>query len=100
MLDRNTDFKFREARNLAIFTTRQWLENNDPILRVVHEENGDWQFLTKNIDFDQGKLVALEQMILKDESLNEVFDLDYGEEAERNYIGWKWKRSKIILDEK
>lgn len=95
LLDRNAKFKFREQRNLGIFTTRQWLEENEPIVRVVHEENGDWQFLTKEIDFENGKLIALEQMILRDETLNEVFDLEYGEEAERDFIGDKWRRNKI-----
>jgi hypothetical protein len=95
LLDRNAKFKFREQRNLGIFTTRQWLEKNEPIVRVVHEENGDWQFLTKEIDFENGKLIALEQMILRDETLNEVFDLEYGEEAERDFIGDKWRRNKI-----
>ena len=95
LLDRNAEFKFGEDRNLGIFTTRQWLENNEPILRVVHEEDGDWQFLTKEIDFENGKVVALEQMILRDETLNELFDLEYGEEAERDFIGDKWRRNKF-----
>lgn len=95
LLDRNAEFKFREEKNLGIFTTKQWLENNEPILRVVHEEEGDWQFLTKEIDFENGKLVALEQMILRDKTLNEIFDLEYGEEAERDFIGAKWRRNPI-----
>jgi len=41
LLDRNADFKFREAKNLGIFTTRQWLELDQPILRVVHDSDGD-----------------------------------------------------------
>ena len=95
LLDRNATFKFREEKNLGIFTTTQWLEDNQPILRVVHEEDGDWQFLTKEIDFENGKLVALEQMILRDKTLNELFDLEYGEEAERDFIGDNWKRNKL-----
>lgn len=95
LLDRNAEFKFREEKNLGIFTTRQWLEDKDPILRVVHEEDGDWQFLTESIDFDNGKVVALEQMLLRDKTLNEVFDLEYGEEAEREFIGGVWKRNKF-----
>ena len=47
-------------------------------------------FLTEEIDYENGKLVALEQMILRDETLNELFDLKYGEEAERDFIGDKW----------
>ena len=30
-------------------------------------------------------------MILKDKTLNEIFDLDYDEQAERDFIGGKWK---------
>lgn len=95
LLDRNAEFKFREEKNLGVITTQQWLENDDPIIRVVHEEDGDWQFLTKKIDFDNVKIVALEQMILSDKTLNDVFDLEYGEEAERKFIGGKWKRNKL-----
>lgn len=95
LLDRNAEFKFREAKNLGIFTTRQWLENDEPIVRVIHEDDGDWQFLTEEIDFENGKLVTLEQMVLKDKTLNEIFDLEYGEEAERDFIGGKWRRNKI-----
>src|SRR5690606_23764380 len=34
LLDRNVDFKFREAKNLGVFTTQQWLDVDKPILRV------------------------------------------------------------------
>ena len=95
LLDRNAEFKFKEEKNLGIFTTEQWLENNEPIVRVVHDEDGDWQFLTEEIDFENIKLVTLEQVILRDKTLNEIFDLEYGEEAERGFIGGKWKRNKI-----
>jgi len=93
LLDRNVDFKFREEKNLGIFTTRQWLELDHPILRVIHDEDGDWQFLTNDQMPDDIKLVALEQMTLKDITLNEIFDLDYGEEAERKFLGAEWTRA-------
>ena len=93
LLDRNVDFKFREEKNLGIFTTRQWLELDQPILRVIHDEDGDWQFLTNDQMPDDIKLVALEQMTLKDITLNEIFDLDYGEEAERKFLGAEWTRA-------
>ncbi|MDR0265416.1 MAG: hypothetical protein LBJ04_19525 [Sphingobacterium sp.] len=31
---------------MTTFTTRQWIEESKPILRVVHDNDGDWQFLT------------------------------------------------------
>ncbi len=94
LLDRNAAFKFNEPKNLTAFTSRQWLEEGKPILRVVHDTEGDWQFLTGDQMADDIRIVALEQIVTKDKSLNEVFDLDYGEEAEREIVGGKWIRTK------
>jgi len=95
LLDRNSKFKYREAKNLAVFTTRQWLDLGKPILRVVHEVDGDWQFLTGDQKPEDIKIVALECMVHRDKTLNEVFNLEYGEAAERDSIGGEWTRSKI-----
>ncbi len=99
LLDRNAEFKFREAKNLGIFTTRQWLELDKQILRVVHDDDGDWQFLTGDQMPEDIRLVALEQMILKDKTLNEVFNLDYGQAADREFIGGKWTKMEYDEDE-
>ncbi|MBS7565641.1 DUF4262 domain-containing protein [Mucilaginibacter sp. Bleaf8] len=96
LLDRNMNFKFREPKNLTAFTSRQWLEDGKPILYVVHENDGDWQFVTGDeLASDDIRIVALEQLVLRDETLNEVFDLDYGEDAERDFIGGPWTRKKV-----
>lgn len=94
LLDRNADFKFREAKNLGVFTTRQWLELGKPILHIIHENDGDWQFLTGDQMPEDAKLVALEQMTIKDKTLNDVFNLDYGEQARREFIGGIWTRTR------
>jgi hypothetical protein len=99
LLDRNADFKFREEKNLAVFTTRQWIEEKKPILRVVHDEDGDWQFLTGDQMPKDIKIVALEQMTLRDKTLNDLFNLDYGESAERSFVGDKWLRSSVQCEE-
>ena len=99
LLDRNAEFKYREAKNLGIFTTRQWLELGKPILHVIHDNDGDWQFLTGDQLPEDIKLVALEQMTIKDETLNEVFNLDYGEQAIREFIGGQWTRTKLEDDD-
>lgn len=93
LLDRNADFKFFEEKNLRSFTTRQHIELNKPIVRVVHDMDGDWQFLTGDQLLEDARIVALEQMTIRDKTLNEVFNLDYGEQAERENIGSKWIRS-------
>lgn len=92
LLDRNADFKFREAENLGIFTTRQWLEEKKPILRVIHDADGDWQFLTGDQAADDIRLVCLRDMIASDSTLNDLFSLEYGEEAERTDVNENWVR--------
>jgi hypothetical protein len=93
LLDRNANFKFREKENLAVFTTRQWIELNKPILRVVHDDDGDWQFLTGDQMPEDIRIVALKELILLDKTLNDIFNLDYGESAARDNIGGKWTRT-------
>lgn len=95
LLDRNADFKFSEARNLGVFTTRQWLEDDKPIVRVVHDYDGDWQFLTGDQILEDARIVAFEEMTLRDATLNEVFSLDYGEYAERAFIGGEWTKGTV-----
>lgn len=99
LLDRNAGFKFREVRNLATFTTRQWIEENKPILHVVHDDDGDWQFLTSDQMPNDIKIVALEELVLRDNTLNEIFNLGYGEEAQREFVGGKWTRNKVKYDD-
>lgn len=41
---------------------------------------------------EDARIVALKELVLRDKTLNELFNLDYGESAERNYIGDKWTR--------
>lgn len=93
LLDRNYDFKFMESENLGVFTTRQWLEDGHPIVHVVHDYDGDWQFLTGDQSENDIKLVALKQLVGRDNTLNDVFDLDYGEEAIRDSVGGEWERN-------
>lgn len=99
LLDRNAEFKFREEKNLGIFTTRQWLDLKKPILRVIHDEDGDWQFLTGDQLPEDIRLVCLEEIVQRDKTLNEIFDLDYGESAEREFIGNKWTRTKVTIED-
>jgi len=99
LLDRNADFKFREAKNLGIFTTKQWLDFDKPILSVIHDTDGDWQFLTGDQMPDDIRLVALEQIVISDKTLNEVFDLDYGYSMDRDFIGGEWTKTKLEDEE-
>ncbi len=56
-------------------TTRQWLDEKKPVLRAVHNEDGEWQFLTGDQLQEDARIVALEQLVLRDPTLNETFNL-------------------------
>jgi len=92
LLDRNTDFKFYEERNVCVFTTIQAFEG-DPILYVYHNTDGAWQFHTSdNPQIADSKLVSLESITKLDPSINDLFNLSYGEHAWRTTKDGEWTR--------
>ena len=94
LLDRNTDFKFLEERNLGVFTTEEVLKGK-PMLYVHHDEEGDWQFHSdEEIDWEKAKLVCLEDLVKMDHSLNDIYYLNYGEPAYRTSTHDKWRIRK------
>ena len=91
ILDRNTDFKFYEERNLGVFTTQVTLDGK-PILWVYHNEDGDWQFYSEeNPNLDNAKLVSLESIVNLDSTLNEIYYLNFGQFATRENAKSEWK---------
>jgi len=91
ILDRNTDFKFYEERNLGVFTTQETLDGK-PILWVYHNEDGDWQFHSEeNPNLDNAKLVSLESLVQMDSTLNEIYYLNFGQSAKRETAKSEWK---------
>lgn len=99
LLDRNTDFKFYEERNLGVYTTRQALEG-DPILYVYHNEDGNWQFHTSLApDLADAKLVCLEEITKLDPSLNDIYHLQYGWRAWRDSPQDEWQYAEDVREE-
>lgn len=90
LLDRNTDFKFYEERNLGVFTTKQAF-NGDSILYVYHNNDGNWQF-HKSVKPDLGDsmLVSLEDITKLDPSINKLFNLQFGWRAWRGSSADEW----------
>ncbi|MBJ6109723.1 DUF4262 domain-containing protein [Hymenobacter sp. BT523] len=99
LLDRDSDFKFREERNVAVFTTKQVLEGM-PILRVIHDTEGDWQFLCDtSYELADLKVVALESIVKRDRTVNELFQLNCGWQAFRDAVGDKWRKEEHEVEE-
>ena len=91
LLDRNSDFKFLEERNLGVFTTQEVLEGAT-ILYVYHDDDGDWQFHHQSESGqNEGVLVSLESLVKQDPSLNQIYHLNYGERAMRASLEDDWQ---------
>lgn len=41
------------------------------------------------------KIVALKELVFRDLTLNQIFDLEYGEEAKRDFVGGQWTRGEV-----
>ena len=96
LLDRNTDFKFYEERNLAVYTTRQAFEG-EPILYVYHNEEGDWQFHTSSYpDLNDLMMVRLEEITQLDPTINGIYHLQRGGKAWRanKEDEWEYEQDK------
>lgn len=98
-----TGYKFREPETLGVFSTKRFVDGQLPVLRVVHEHDGAWQFLTAEflnasteealVAAEEGAvLVCLRDVVALDTTLNEVADLACGEFADRRFPGDDWVR--------
>lgn len=76
-----------------VFTTTDIVYDKQPILRVVHEEDGDWQVLGGGDcpAIEKAMLVSLGEILQIDESLLDVVPhLNRGSEAVRFSPNSQW----------
>ena len=68
-----------------VFTTRFVIYDNSEIIRIIHEENGDWQFLGYEEDLKESDavIISLGEMLNFDNSLSIVESLPMGKQALR-----------------
>jgi hypothetical protein len=87
--------------NKAVFTSVQVLENLMPILYVVHDEDDDWQFLSghEKGDDKDGRIIAFDEVLQIDASLNSILWIPSGIEAYRSDINAEWE-TRVRKDEK
>lgn len=89
LLNLNADFKFLEEKDLLVKVSKN---KSLPIIKVVHDADANWYFYTDTSKTDWEEL-TLEYLIIQDPSLNNLFDLDYGQVAERKDKDSGWQRS-------
>jgi hypothetical protein len=64
-----------------------------PILLVLHNEDGAWQFLDgRNVDTDDGFALHVEHVFDERPELRSVADLPLGWAAERSDVNAAWTR--------
>lgn len=93
LLEQKLDFKFFEHRDTATFVARQIFTEGRPILYASHDEEGDWQFTTGDmVTNDDIMIVALDEVVKLDSSVNDLFNMPTGQCASRQFVGDKWVR--------
>lgn len=80
----------------AVFTCSHVILENQPVLYVEHDLEGDWQFLCGQDNHSEAdaKIVSLKQVTKIDPSLNDLYEMSIGFGTERTNIGKKWSPFK------
>lgn len=97
LLDRNMAFKFMEEKNLKVSAAFQFLENGALITRIVHDTEGDWHFHTLDSRPGDMESTTLGQIVQSDSTINDLFYLDYEEQAVRGSRSEVWMKSKLMI---
>jgi hypothetical protein len=96
LLAAKDDWPFAEPKNHAVFTTRPVIDDGMPILYVSHDDDGAWQFLCGTTNATEDCLLVLLANVLKrDPSVAELFDLPPGWCAERESQMDSWHQSQL-----
>jgi hypothetical protein len=85
-----------ENFNIHVFTTRFVIKENSPILKVYHDDDGDWQFIGKETNLKEmdAMVVSLEEILNFDPSLKQLLSLPLGSMAYRldQYSEWVFEK--------
>jgi len=86
---------FADGPNCAVFTLKRILRGESHILLVVHDTDGDWQFLDGGECSEQdAAIVSLAEMVKLDPALSELATLPTGARAERLSPSEPWRVSR------
>lgn len=91
---------FTEPANTACYTNARLLELDLPVMRVFHDHDGDWQFLSGDLEEgEKGKLVCLGCMYERDHGLAILASLPVGWMAERSSPDGAWESAPYEREE-
>ncbi len=77
----------------VVFTSMQVIVNSMPILYVVHDEDGDWQFLSghETGDDKDGRIISLGTALNRDNTLKDILWITKGSKAFRKDTNSEWE---------
>ncbi|MDP0489418.1 MAG: hypothetical protein Q7Q71_00020 [Verrucomicrobiota bacterium JB023] len=89
------EWPFDQAENVAAITTRQVIEDNKPILMVIHYSDDDsWAFLCNTTGAESdGRVIGMGEALNIDPTLRSIADLPPGWIAERDFVGGDWRKT-------
>jgi len=77
---------------LAVFTLKDIVSGRRPVLHVVHDLDGDWQFLTgEAVSMEEAMLVSMNSILTLDHSLAQLLEMESGFEATRATSEDEWQ---------
>ncbi|WP_234041880.1 hypothetical protein [Persicirhabdus sediminis] len=92
----NPNYLFPQAENTACYTSKHIIEDGKPILHVVHDEDGEWQFMgDQECDVEDARIVTMGQIVQLDPSVNGLYEMPSGIGAFRESVGGEWKPYKL-----
>ncbi|NND99108.1 MAG: hypothetical protein HKN47_17460 [Pirellulaceae bacterium] len=87
------EWPFEAAENTAVITLTRIIDGSRGILYVVHDDDGDWQFLDGgDVTEDDAATVSLKNVANLDPSILLLADLPIGWAAERIAVDKPWQR--------
>jgi len=94
------DWPFAELPETGVYTTKSIIEGNEPIMRVFHDPEGDWQFHgSGESSVGSGALACFHCIVLRDPTLRELADLPISWAAWRDLVGGPWQREEYRRSE-
>ena len=86
------EWPFASDPHQSVFVSRCVVEDNAPIVRVVHDRQGDWEFIgpVDDPDEDGCKLSCFHCVVERDKSIRTLTRLLPGWRASRNGRGDDW----------
>ena len=90
------EWPFAKDPHRHVFVSRCVVEDNTPIVRVVHDRQGDWQFIgpVDDPNKDGCKLSCFHCVVERDKSIRTLARLLPGWRATRNDLGDQWVMSE------